>query len=138
MDERNQDALRKAVTMSTFGKEQAEVILRTALNNPNATFREGQWECIDAVLQRKRLLVVQRTGWGKSKRGPSTRYSSRTKKATNIPAISLHIIVEPLLYIVDSLKPNKNRSDDAHKETYRIYNMILRPFELKAISAPIC
>ncbi|MBI3852024.1 MAG: RecQ family ATP-dependent DNA helicase [Verrucomicrobia bacterium] len=33
----------------------------------NAEFREGQWEAIDQIAnQRRRLLVVQRTGWGKS------------------------------------------------------------------------
>lgn len=37
------------------------------LGNTTATFREGQWEAIDAVVnQRRKLLVVQRTGWGKS------------------------------------------------------------------------
>lgn len=40
--------------------------LRQAIGRANADFREGQWECISAVLQRKRLLVVERTGWGKS------------------------------------------------------------------------
>ncbi|MEN1361567.1 DEAD/DEAH box helicase, partial [Pseudomonas aeruginosa] len=36
-------------------------------SNTSATFREGQWEAIDAVVnQRRKLLVVQRTGWGKS------------------------------------------------------------------------
>ncbi|MEA5508909.1 hypothetical protein VB715_03950 [Crocosphaera sp. UHCC 0190] len=39
--------------------------LRNALNNPNANFRDGQWEAIsDLVQNRSRLLVVQRTGWG--------------------------------------------------------------------------
>ena len=34
---------------------------------PAAQFRDGQWEAIDlAANQRRRLLVVQRTGWGKS------------------------------------------------------------------------
>jgi ATP-dependent DNA helicase RecQ len=34
---------------------------------PEARFHEGQWEAIEAVVQhRKRALVVQRTGWGKS------------------------------------------------------------------------
>lgn len=34
---------------------------------PDARFREGQWEAIEAVLQSgARNLVVQRTGWGKS------------------------------------------------------------------------
>lgn len=34
---------------------------------PGTDFRPGQWEAIEAVaLRRKRVLVVQRTGWGKS------------------------------------------------------------------------
>lgn len=34
---------------------------------PAADFRDGQWEAIDlAANRRQRLLVVQRTGWGKS------------------------------------------------------------------------
>ena len=41
--------------------------LRTALNNSTATFRDGQWEAIEQLLNLgTRLLVVQRTGWGKS------------------------------------------------------------------------
>lgn len=32
----------------------------------NATFREGQYEAIEATMTNKRTLVVQRTGWGKS------------------------------------------------------------------------
>lgn len=32
----------------------------------NATFREGQYEAIEATMTKKRTLVVQRTGWGKS------------------------------------------------------------------------
>ncbi|MEO8606564.1 MAG: RecQ family ATP-dependent DNA helicase [Chloroflexota bacterium] len=33
----------------------------------NAGFRDGQWEAIESlVVRRERLLVVQRTGWGKS------------------------------------------------------------------------
>ncbi|SUC24936.1 ATP-dependent DNA helicase RecQ [Proteus vulgaris] len=35
--------------------------------NPDADFRDGQWEAIDALVNhRQKLLVVQRTGWGKS------------------------------------------------------------------------
>lgn len=42
-------------------------LLRLALGDANARFRDGQWEAIDALVnRRKRLLVVQRTGWGKS------------------------------------------------------------------------
>jgi ATP-dependent DNA helicase RecQ len=47
-------------------KEKALDYLRLALDTPAAEFRPGQWECIEALLARKRLLVVQRTGWGKS------------------------------------------------------------------------
>ncbi|MBF0235389.1 MAG: RecQ family ATP-dependent DNA helicase [Desulfamplus sp.] len=47
-------------------KQQAEAYLRTALNNPVASFRNGQWESIEQLLNRNRVLVVQRTGWGKS------------------------------------------------------------------------
>jgi ATP-dependent DNA helicase RecQ len=47
-------------------KEKARALLQQMLR-PNAEFREGQWEAIDRVAnQRQRLLVVQRTGWGKS------------------------------------------------------------------------
>ncbi|MGA6927663.1 MAG: RecQ family ATP-dependent DNA helicase, partial [Desulfosarcina sp.] len=47
-------------------KEQAKALLRQALADPAADFRDGQWSCIEALLRRRRLLVVQRTGWGKS------------------------------------------------------------------------
>ena len=48
-------------------KHGAELLLQRMLGNTTATFREGQWEAIDAVVnQRRKLLVVQRTGWGKS------------------------------------------------------------------------
>lgn len=42
-------------------------LLRLALGDAAAEFRDGQWEAIDALVNRReRLLVVQRTGWGKS------------------------------------------------------------------------
>ncbi len=48
-------------------KQEALQLLKKVLNNPSAEFREGQWEAIDAVANRnKKLLLVQRTGWGKS------------------------------------------------------------------------
>ncbi len=47
-------------------RQQAEAYLRTALSNPVASFRGGQWESIEQLLNRNRALVVQRTGWGKS------------------------------------------------------------------------
>ena len=45
----------------------AEKLLRTAVADPGAHFRQGQWEAIDALVNvRRKLMVVQRTGWGKS------------------------------------------------------------------------
>ncbi len=50
-----------------MNKIQAQQLLKTALANPKAEFRDGQWEAIDALVNhRQKLLVVQRTGWGKS------------------------------------------------------------------------
>lgn len=47
-------------------KEDALRLLRTAVGSPTADFRPGQWEAISGLLNRRKLLVVQRTGWGKS------------------------------------------------------------------------
>ena len=47
------------------GDERAHQLLRD-LAGPGATFRDGQLEAIGLLLAGKRVLVVQRTGWGKS------------------------------------------------------------------------
>ena len=53
--------------MSETAKEKALLLLQKSLSDPDADFRPGQYEAIEALTQRKaRLLVVQRTGWGKS------------------------------------------------------------------------
>lgn len=47
-------------------KHRATELLHS-LYGPDASFRDGQWEAIhDLVEGRRRVLVVQRTGWGKS------------------------------------------------------------------------
>src|SRR5512135_3939191 len=47
-------------------REQAEQHLR-ALAGPEARLRDDQWTAIEALVRdRRRALVVQRTGWGKS------------------------------------------------------------------------
>jgi len=52
--------------MSTI-QEEALLLLRKSIGDPAAEFRAGQLEAIIALVRdRKRLLVVQRTGWGKS------------------------------------------------------------------------
>jgi ATP-dependent DNA helicase RecQ len=40
--------------------------LRMAVGRDDANFRDEQLECIEAAVRGERLLVVQRTGWGKS------------------------------------------------------------------------
>ena len=51
----------------TFNRERATQLLKLGSGLPNAVFREGQEEAIRHVVEgRGRLLVVQKTGWGKS------------------------------------------------------------------------
>ena len=46
---------------------QAEAHLRALVGSDDATLREDQWTAIEALaVERRRALVVQRTGWGKS------------------------------------------------------------------------
>lgn len=48
-------------------KKKARQWLRQAVGDDSADFREGQWEAINALANRRqRIIVVQRTGWGKS------------------------------------------------------------------------
>ncbi|MGI8745795.1 MAG: RecQ family ATP-dependent DNA helicase [Bryobacteraceae bacterium] len=48
-------------------REQALLLLRRAVGSAHAEFHPGQWQAIEALAgRRERLLVVQRTGWGKS------------------------------------------------------------------------
>jgi ATP-dependent DNA helicase RecQ len=55
------------MTDNSAERQHARELLRRALAQPDAEFRDGQWEAIDALVnQRKKMLVVQRTGWGKS------------------------------------------------------------------------
>jgi len=44
----------------------AESILGTLVGREDATFRADQWEAIERLIAGHRVLVVQRTGWGKS------------------------------------------------------------------------
>jgi ATP-dependent DNA helicase RecQ len=47
--------------------ERALGLLRLGVGDVSAVFHEHQWESIDALVNhRKRLICVQRTGWGKS------------------------------------------------------------------------
>jgi ATP-dependent DNA helicase RecQ len=51
---------------ATFLRERGDALL-ASLYGAGARFRDGQWESIAALIEgRRRVLVVQRTGWGKS------------------------------------------------------------------------
>ncbi|MBG6212814.1 ATP-dependent DNA helicase RecQ [Cryobacterium sp. CAN_C3] len=51
----------------TDTRASALAILRTLVGRPHADFHDGQYRAIETLVdQRKRALVVQRTGWGKS------------------------------------------------------------------------
>lgn len=55
------------MTVSVFRHPRALKLLRLGSGNPSADFRDGQLEAIQAVCrQGSRVLVVQKTGWGKS------------------------------------------------------------------------
>ncbi|MBO9569556.1 MAG: RecQ family ATP-dependent DNA helicase [Cellulomonas iranensis] len=48
-------------------RAQAEDVLRALVGRPDARLHEDQWQAVEAlVADRRRVLVVQRTGWGKS------------------------------------------------------------------------
>ena len=48
-------------------RDEAEELLRRLTADPGSSLRDGQWEAIQALVERRgRALVVQRTGWGKS------------------------------------------------------------------------
>ncbi|MFT4082636.1 MAG: DEAD/DEAH box helicase [Nocardioides sp.] len=51
----------------TAARARAEEHLRALVGEPEASLREDQWSAIEALaIDRRRALVVQRTGWGKS------------------------------------------------------------------------
>jgi ATP-dependent DNA helicase RecQ len=56
------------MTMNTvFNHDRALELLRAGSENPSADFRDGQLVAIKAVCEQgSRVLVVQKTGWGKS------------------------------------------------------------------------
>jgi len=50
-----------------YSDRQSALVLLRQMLGPAAEFRDGQWEAIDLIAnQQRRVLVVQRTGWGKS------------------------------------------------------------------------
>ena len=55
------------MTTTPYNPTRALELLRAGTNNPEANFRDGQEEAIRHIVEgRGRLLVVEKTGWGKS------------------------------------------------------------------------
>jgi len=70
-------------------------LLRTSIGNTTAEFHEDQWEAIDALVNhRKKMLVVERTGWGKS-----SVYFIATR-ALRDKGFGVTIIISPLLALM--------------------------------------
>lgn len=112
-----------------MNRQQAQQLLQTALANPAAEFRDGQWEAINALVNhRQKLLVVQRTGWGKS-----SVYFISTKIFRD-RGMGPTIIVSPLLALmrnqIESAQRlgivaetmNSTNADDWQAVTQRILN----------------
>lgn len=112
-----------------MNRAQAQQLLQTALANSSAEFRDGQWEAIDALVNhRQKLLVVQRTGWGKS-----SVYFISTKIFRD-RGMGPTIIVSPLLALmrnqIESAQRlgivaetmNSTNQNDWHAVTQRILN----------------
>ena len=112
-----------------MNRQQAQQLLQTALANSAAEFRDGQWEAINALVNhRQKLLVVQRTGWGKS-----SVYFISTKIFRD-RGMGPTIIVSPLLALmrnqIESAQRlgivaetmNSTNTDDWQAVTQRILN----------------
>lgn len=76
-----------------YGK--ANSVLKS-LYGSGASFREGQYEAIEATMTKKRTLVVQRTGWGKS-----LVYFTCTKLLRSMES-GMTMVVSPLLVLMEN------------------------------------
>ena len=77
-------------------REQAEEHLRALVGRDDAVLREDQWSAIEALaVDRRRSLVVQRTGWGKS-----AVYFVATAAAARAQGAGPTVIVSPLLALM--------------------------------------
>lgn len=108
-----------------FDKERALELLRLGTGNPSARFRNDQMEAIQHVIEgRGRLLVVQKTGWGKS----SVYFIAATllREARNGPGLLISPLVALMRNQIEAAKRmgllaetihSDNRSDWARVQT---------------------
>lgn len=95
----------------------------------NARFRDGQAEAIQSVLDGKRTLVIQRTGWGKS-----LVYFLATKMLRIKNNKNLAIIISPLL----SLMNNQIESAKMLRMKVVTVNSMMTESEIEDVYEHIC
>lgn len=102
--------------MTQVSEEAAEDLLERCVG-PNAEFRPRQWEAIDRLVNdRERLLIVQRTGWGKS-----TVYFIATRLLRDEGA-GPTLLVSPLLALMRNQILDAERDLDLRAETINSTN----------------
>ena len=80
-------------------RDRAEEVLRALVGRDDARLHEDQWQAIEAlVADRRRVLVVQRTGWGKS--AVYFVATALLRQGAAGPARGATIIVSPLLALM--------------------------------------
>jgi ATP-dependent DNA helicase RecQ len=78
-------------------EQRALKLLRQAVEGPTAEFRQGQWEAIeDLLVRRAKLLVVQRTGWGKS----MVYFLTTRLMREQAPERSITLLISPLFALM--------------------------------------
>jgi len=76
--------------------ETRQLVLLKAVVGKEASFKPGQEEAIQAVLDKKRVLVIQKTGWGKS-----IVYFIATKMFRD-QNLGISIVISPLLALMNN------------------------------------
>ncbi len=82
------------VTDQTVFNEAARILFQTY--GTNAGFRDGQYEAIESTMTKRRTLVVQKTGWGKS-----LVYFISTKMNRD-HGRGMTMVISPLLVLMDN------------------------------------
>jgi len=100
--------------------DRAYEILRESYGE-NAKFREGQKEAIEAVVNEKRTLVVQKTGWGKSLVYFLATKLLKEKKVT----IPCNILLDKFLHDLNTIKSQMNNITQETESLIFIRNLLL-------------
>jgi len=107
----------------SYDPGRAVELLRLGSNLPAATFRQGQEEAIRHVVEgRGRLLVVQKTGWGKS-----FVYFIATKLLRDSGA-GLALLISPLLALMRNQIAAANRAFRAPRRFVRVFSDRKQPW----------